>query len=273
MSFCISIGSFNTKYFIYCVFIAILELYINFGIKKINEEILNDYQIFDTFCYYFGYLLNIIPTWFVKDNYYNNPDNKHLSAKDIIKLFSICFILFLIQFYEIVFNAGINIDNDNENKQSVGYEDNFILDLIIIMFIELRFFFKNIVVYMHQKISFLTFFIIEIIKTIYFFNINENNNKKNGFWTIIIGFFYSLLLSIYYIYIDGLMKHKYISPYKCSFMIGACFVPLLIIGYFIILFVCINGSKYSFDVFKSFGKLEAINIIVLISYPFASGAL
>ena len=272
MNFCISIGAFNTKYFIYCALIAILELYINFGIYKINKKILNDHQIFDIFCYYFGYLLNIIPTWFVKENYIdNNPDNKHMTAKDIIKFFSICFILLLTQLIEIFSNI-INKynDNDNENKQNVGYKDNFILYLIIIMFIEVRFFFKNIIIYKHQKISFLTFFIIEIIKTIYFV-IKENNSKIYDFLTIIIGLFYSLSLSIYYIYIDGLMKHKYISPYKCSFMIGACFAPLLMILYLIILFT--NNFDFNFNVFKSFGDLEAINIILLISYPFAAGAL
>jgi len=270
MSFCLSIGIFNTKYFIYCILIAILELYINLGIYKNNKNILNGHQIFGTFCYYFGYLLNIIPTWFVKENYIdNNPDNKHMSAKDIIKLFSICFILLLIQLIE-VFSNIINNDNANENKQKVGYEDYFILYLIIIMFIELKLFFKNIIIYKHQKISFLIFFIIEIIKTIYFLII-ENNSTIYDFSTIIIGFFYSLLLNIYYIYIDRLMKHKYISPYKCSFMIGACFVPLLIIVYLIILFT--NAFDHNFNVFKNFGNLEAINIILLISYPFAAGAL
>ena len=136
------------------------------------------------------------------------------------------------------------------------------------MFIELKLFFKNIIIYKHQKISFLIFFIIEIIKTIYFIII-ENNSKIYDFCTIIIGLFYSLLLSIYYIYIDSLMKHKYISPYKCSFMIGACFVPLLIIVYSIILFT--NASDHNFNVFISFRNLKANNIILLISYPFAAG--
>jgi len=190
-----------------------------------------------------------------------------MSAKDIIKLFSICFILLLIQLIEIFSNI---IYNDNENKQNVGYEDYFILYLIIIMFIELKLFFKNIIIYKHQKISFLIFFIIEIIKTIYFIII-ENNSKIYDFCTIIIGLFYSLLLSIYYIYIDSLMKHKYISPYKCSFMIGACFVPLLIIVYSIILFT--NASDHNFNLFISFRKLKANNIILLISYPFAAGAV
>ena len=176
-----------------------------------------------------------------------------MSAKDIIKLFSICFILLLIQLIEIFSNI---IYNDNENKQNVGYEDYFILYLIIIMFIELKLFFKNIIIYKHQKISFLIFFIIEIIKTIYFIII-ENNSKIYDFCTIIIGLFYSLLLSIYYIYIDSLMKHKYISPYKCSFMIGACFVPLLIIVYSIILFT--NASDHNFNLFISFRKLKANN--------------
>ena len=235
----ISIGIFNTKYFIYCILIAILELYINLGVYNINEKLLDNHQIFDIFCYYFGYLLNIIPTWFVKENYIdNNPDDRHLSAIDIIKFFSICFILLLIQFVEIIPNI---MDDDSEDNQKEDYEDNNLLFLILMIFILLKCF-KNVVFYNHQKISFLTFFIIELIKSIYFI-IKKNYNKIYDYLTFIIDLFYSVLLSIYYIYIDGLMKHKYISPYKCSFMIGAGFVPLIIIIYLIISFA--NDFDYS----------------------------
>jgi len=67
------------------------------------------------------------------------------------------------------------------------------------------------------------------------------------------------------------MKHKYISPYKCSFMIGAGFVPLIIIIYFFVSFT--YDFDNIFDLFESFKNLEAINYISLISYPFASGIL
>ena len=263
----ISIGIFNTKYFIYCILIAILELYINLGVYNINEKLLDNHQIFDIFCYYFGYLLNIIPTWFVKENYIdNNPDDRHLSAIDIIKFFSICFILLLIQFAEIIPNI---MDDDSEDNQKEDYEDNNLLFLILMIFILLKCF-KNFVFYNHQKISFLTFFIIELIKSIYFI-IKKNYNKIYDYLTFIIDLFYSVLLSIYYIYIDGLMKHKYISPYKCSFMIGAGFVPLIIIVYLIISFT--NDFDNIFNLFKSFKNLETINAILLISYPFSSGIL
>ena len=267
----ISIGTFNTNYFIYCTLITILELYINFGFSKINEKILDKHQIFDIFCYYFGYLLNIIPTWLVKENIIdNNPDNKHMSAKDIIKFFSICLILLLIQFIEIFSNIKDDDDNDNEDNQKEGYEGNYLFFLVLIMFIFLNCF-KTTTFYKHQKISFFTFFIIELIKTIYFL-IKINYSEIYVYLIIIISYiFYSLLLSIYYIYIDNLMKHKYISPYKCSFMIGAGFVPLIIIVYLFISFT--YDFDNIFDLFESFKNLEAINYISLISYPFASGIL
>jgi len=139
MSCFISIGTFNTNYFIYSTLIAILELYINFGISKINEKILDKHQIFDVFCYYFGYLLNIIPTWLVKENIIgNNPDNKYMSPKDIIKFFSICFILLLIQFIEIFSNIKDDDNNDNEDIQKEGYKGNYLFFLVLIMLIFLK---------------------------------------------------------------------------------------------------------------------------------------
>ena len=61
------------------------------------------------------------------------------------------------------------------------------------------------------------------------------------------------------------MKYKYISPYKCSFLVGVGFVPLIIIIYFIISFT--NDFDNIFDLFKDFEDLKLSNAILLISYP------
>ena len=265
MVFCISVGTFDIKYFIYCALIAISELYINFVIYKYDETILNDHQIFGIFCYYFGYLLNIIPTWFVNQDYLDNiPDDKKLSIKDILKFFIIYTILLLIEVIEIISNA---IDSDDEQK--LGYKDGYLLFLILIMFI-LPKFISKIVFYKHQKISFIGFILIEVIKSIVFF-IKKSNFQINDFLIIILNIFFSLLLAVYYIYIGRLMKYKYISPYKCSFLVGVGFVPLIIIIYFIISFT--NDFDNIFDLFKDFEDLKLSNTILLISYPLASGLL
>lgn len=254
--------TFDAKYFIYCFFIGILELYINFFIYEYDKKILNEHKIFDIFCYYFGYLFNIIPTLFSNQNYMdNNPDDKGSLAKEIIKFFSISFVLLLIQAIVII----PNIMDDNEDKQEVNYGDNFILYLILIMFFLLKYF-KNVVFYKHQKMAFLTFLIIETIKTIFFLFKNNIYNDINAYLGIILKFVYSIFLTIYYMYIDGLMRHKFISPYKCSFLIGAGFVPLIIIIYFIFSFT--NYFDNIFDLFKSFGELEVINAIIFEFYLF-----
>jgi len=263
MAFCISFGTIGIKYFVYCFFLAISELYINFIIYKYDETILADHQIFGIFCYYFGYLLNIIPIWFVDNESIDSTSNlKSLSTKDIVKFIFIFPILILIELIEIV----SNIIDDN---QDIGYNDDFILYLILIMFI-LPKFFSNIVFYKHQKISFFAIILIEIINTI-FFLIKKSNYQIYDYLAIILNFLYSLSHAIFYFYIGGLMKYKYISPYKCAFMIGAGFLPLIIIIYFIFSFTI--DFDNIFDLFKDLGDMKINNIILLVSYPFASGIL
>ena len=131
-------------------------------------------------------------------------------------------------------------------------------------------FFSNIFFYKHQKISFFVIILIEVINTI-FFLIKKSNYQIYDYLAIILNFLYSLSHAIFYFYIGGLMKYKYISPYKCAFMIGAGFLPLIIIIYFIFSFTI--DFDNIFDLFKDLGDMKINNIILLISYPFASGIL
>ena len=122
-----SFGRLDLKYFIYCILYAILEIYINCFIYdgKENENILHKHKLLDSFCFYIGYLLNIIPAMI---NYiYNKPFEKKLSGKDIIKFLFICFILLLTDFIEITL-AIISKDND-ENE-----EDYLFLGFIIVFY-------------------------------------------------------------------------------------------------------------------------------------------
>jgi len=63
MKFCISFGKFELKYFFYCVLIVILELYLSYFIWEKEMIIITDHILMYSFCFFFGYLLNIIPAW------------------------------------------------------------------------------------------------------------------------------------------------------------------------------------------------------------------
>ena len=74
------------------------------------------------------------------------------------------------------------------------------------------------------------------------------------------------------------MKYKFISPYKCNFIIGIINFPLIIIIYVIISFTKLGENKdniYYWDsileLFKSFKHFDVINAFRLISLPFAYG--
>ena len=91
---------------------------------------------------------------------------------------------------------------------------------------------------------------------------------------------FSIINAIYYLYIKGLMIYKFISPYKCNYMIGIINVPLIIIIYIIISFTSLgkddNDNDYYCDnIFKLFsdGISGIKDIIFLISLPFAYGIL
>ncbi len=98
----ISCDKFELKYFFYCVLFVVIEIYINFFI--FNEgNIITDHNLLYSFCFFFGYLLNIIPAWIShklskgkenlitnkleKENIhsieyiYNRPYEKYLSTK------------------------------------------------------------------------------------------------------------------------------------------------------------------------------------------------
>ena len=80
------------------------------------------------------------------------------------------------------------------------------------------------------------------------------------------------------------MKYKFVSPYKCNFIIGIIYFPLIIIIYVIISFtklgeknknININNNIYYWDsiseLFKSIKNINVINAIRLISLPIVYG--
>jgi len=207
---------------------------------------------------------------------YNNPNENYLSAKEILKFLFICLILLLA---DIIENIGIIIENIKTYKKCKYCFDKklftdyyfFIEYLIIFLVLQL----DKEVYYKHQYISFFVLILIELIKNIYFFIIYKNYNIIS----IVLNIIYSIFYAIYYLYIKGLMKYKFISPYKCNYMIGIINVPIIILMYFIISFTPLgNDNKDNeyyydniFEFFKDIRNIDAIIAIKLISLPLVIG--
>jgi len=292
MKFCISFGKFELKYFFYCVLFVILEIYINYFIYFKDEKIINDHILMHSFCFFLGYLLNIIPSWIsqiqsnekekVLENklekintnsieyIYNNPFEEYLSTKEILKFLSICFILLLADIIENIGNILLDKNYDIEKN----FDDDFIFIEYLIIFLVPKL--GKEVYYKHQYISFFVLILIEVIKNIYFFI--KKLYIKNIIISIVLNILYSIFYPIYYLYIKDLMKYKFISPYKCNFMIGIVNVPIVILMYFIISFTSYgikdNNEYYYdniFDFFKDIKSIKAKSAIILISLPFVFG--
>ena len=76
------------------------------------------------------------------------------------------------------------------------------------------------------------------------------------------------------------MRHKYISPYKCNFMIGLINFPLFIIIMFIISFTPLGKKENKdifcdniFELFQDIAGLNIVYIFLLILLPIIYGLL
>ena len=159
------------------------------------------------------------------------------------------------------------IIEENENESIYGNRFIFIEYLLIFQIPH-----SSDVYYKHQNFSFLIFILIEIIKLIVFSILYKIFNNYLGLFIEIIS---SIFYVFYYIYIKRLMKYKFISPYKCNFVIGIINFPLIIIMYFIISFTSLGDEKseyYVDNIFNLFNDgLDAINTMRLILFPIAYG--
>ena len=301
MKLYISFGNLNLKYFIYSALFSIVGIFIIFYNDYYDKEnnILNKNNVLDLFCYYIGYLLNFIPEWINQKNsktekkpkisdlkeretkpieyIYNDPNNEYLSTKDIIKFVFICLILLLADLIGVII-FKINQNNKKEDEEEKEKEINFISIELLFIFLLSKCFKEGY--YKHQNISIILDIIIGIIKTIFFTIRDKAYQIPNFAIIVILCVIYNFLYSVYYIYIKGLMKYKFISPYKSNFMIGVINVPLIIIIYIIISFTAFgkNENKNNiyyidsiYDLFDNIKSLDAINAILLTLLPFAYG--
>ena len=113
MGFCISFGMFDFKLFFYCFLFFILEIFNYFFFKSNNDNttidnednknLLQNHKIMLLFCFYLGYLLNIIPELITRKK--SDQNDKFLSIKDIINSILVCLMMiniFYLDFWQCI---------------------------------------------------------------------------------------------------------------------------------------------------------------------------
>jgi len=298
MKFCFSFGMFDIKYFFFCISFVIFEICINLFIYKDDkEDLLNKHILLDPFCNYAGCLMNIflalinskfsrkkskpIPNKLKEENtqaieyIFNNPYDKYLSKKDFLKFFGICIFLIITDLIQIIFDLNIIKNNENDtNPYKFVYEDDYLFCEFLIIFI-LPLLLADIVYYKHQKITFIILTLLEFSKSFYF-----NFIYDKFFWSdilkIVLNIISAILYSTFFVYIKGLMKYKFISPYKCCFMIGMINVPLIIIINIVLSLIDLKEYEDYINIaylFADTDLTEINNIIRLIIFILIYGIL
>ena len=301
---------FDIKYFIYCFLFLTLDIYIIFFIYNEDEgenedeskgkndrrniNIINKHLFLDPLCYYAGFLLNIIPALIaykysktenkkpktsklLEENassieyIYNNPYDQYLSTKEFTKFIIVCIFFLLADLIEIIQSLIVDEDEFDDDE-----ENDYLFVQFLIIFLVPKIISKT-KYYKHQNISFLILFIIETIKTIINFIFFQKMSPYK-LLIIVLNIIDAILNSICFLYIKGLMKNKFISPYKCCYIIGMINTPIIIIIYIIFSFVYPENyglEDYCLNIFKLFGDIgsSAKNIIRLITFPFTYGLL
>ena len=299
MKFCLSLGIFDFKYFLYFTMYAISTLIINvFIYHEDKNNIINKHIFLDYLFLFVGYLLNFIPEWFSNkkskskekqiinekeeennksiEYIYNNPYDKYLSLKDISKILFICIIILLKELIEI---SSIKL-HENYEKEKCEYNFNIIQFLIIYLFSK----YTTQTYYKHQNFSFLIFSLVEIIKIIFVLIRQINDDSYTTLFiifSIILEIIDCILYSVYFLSIKGIMEYKFISPYKCNYIIGLINTPLIIIIYFIISFTSLGNAKDNkdyycdsiFELIESIKNINIINVIRLVSISLFYGII
>ena len=155
------------------------------------------------------------------------------------------------------------------------YSEQYIFMEILIWFL-LPSFFLRMNNYIHQKISIIFITIIGIIKiTLKNYQNNEVNYKE-----ILLESLIYLINGLYFGYINGLMKFKNFSTFKCCYIFGFMNTCVVIVIYFIatyapcdVKYLCgkENEDDHFDDFYSLFQNVEFTEVLILISYSILSG--
>ena len=285
MGHLITFGKFNYKYsFIIIVFI-LKDIYSNLVIyeysKKINKnKLLSPLldSIGNALCFFPALIFDQKPTTQISASpeiqigknerliscLYNTKYNENLAFIDLIKIFIVALLNLITDICYIILGS---MDPD--------YNEQYIFMEILIWFL-LPSFFLRMNNYIHQKISIIFITIIGIIKiTLKNYQNNEVNYKE-----ILLESLIYLINGLYFGYINGLMKFKNFSIFKCCYIFGFMNTFVLIVIYLIatyapcnVKYLCgeDNEDEHFDDFYSLFQNVEITEVLILISYSILSG--
>ena len=281
----ITFGKFNYKYAFMIIFFILKNLYIGFVVFPKSEKISNS-QLLSLLLDNIGNVLCFIPALFFDQKptskieltqerciskseilfyaLFKKPYDEHLYLIDLINIILIAILSLITEICYIILNS---IDP--------GYTEQYIFMEILIWFL-LPKFFLNLENYKHQNFAIFFITLIGIMKWIY--NLYKTNKtKKVLVKNLILEAMIYLANGFYYGYLNGLMKFKYFSSFKCCYVFGFinfCFVMAiyLIVTYSPCYFEYICENEKHFDDFYSlFHDVKFNEVIILISYSILTG--
>ena len=200
----------------------------------------------------------IVPFKYIFNNY-----SEEFSKKD--KLYFILFgILKLILDISYILYQHL-VEEDYSIFKSFTYSFQF--ELIFLFLLSKLIYKKQF--YKHQYISIIILAILGLSRVIVEYIVNETDNF---FINLIIQIVYSFFKALMIVYVKGLMKFKYISPYKVCFLFGLFNLIIITIAFIIVSFIpCYynyyckaeyNGKKYFANILAIF-NISGLFIFIL----------
>ena len=182
---------------------------------------------------------------------YNNPYATNLNMKDIFYIIIVSLLALFQDFLDILIQL---MDTNNNIKNDINNQYLFFFEFLI-WFLFSKYILK-ITYYKHQEFSIIGIVIIGIIRLIYryYYLGNKWNIELIKFLIKII---YIIFNSIFYGYIKGLMKYKFLSPYTCCFIIGLINFTITLIVYIIVLNIPCNFDFFCKDELITFEHFDS----------------
>ena len=228
-------GSIVTNFILYFSFI----LFEN-NKKKYIDNYKENNKILKSFLKYFGCFSFIIGE-IIRKKFYFKKDNT--SSVNLVKLKDI-FIIIAVSLINL-FDEFLAIYLKIKTNTSISRDERYNSINFIFLFICSIFIFKK-GYYNHQYISIILIIAIEISR--YFFNLKDNNDKKeerkmNSFKEFLFQILRALLESIFNGYSKFLMDLKFFSPFKATYIFGLINLLIVIIIYMILSYITVDENK------------------------------
>ena len=201
---------------------------------------------------------NITPNTNLYIEYIYNQNSITFSMKEKIYFWSAGLLKLLLNFTYILYLISIDEDHDNFVR-ALTFSFEFEL---LFLFLLSKIIYK-IQFYKHQYLSIIVITLTGIAK---FIMENLNKGYKKIFLYLIFHLVYSFFQSMLTIYIKGLMKFKYISPYKSCYIYGLVnFIFIAIIYIIVSFFPCEKDGFFCPVKYK--GNYYSAQILTIFNIP------